>query len=85
MYKGMSIYRALVVASSSSSGDIYVKIPSVLGNNESISISKIGRSADNLNVWAVPNVGAQVLVAVEDERFSNVYIVSSSLYDWGNQ
>lgn len=72
---GMHVYRAVVTAASSTSGDIVVKIPAALGPNESVSISKIGRTPVSTNNWNVPDVGDQVLVAVENERFSNVYIL----------
>lgn len=74
MYDGMKIYRAIVTSSSSSTGEVYVSIPSVLGTSTSIAVSKIGRSA-TAGVWDVPVVGTQTLVAVEDDKFSNVYIV----------
>jgi hypothetical protein len=74
MYDGMKIYKAIVTASSPSSGSVYVSIPSALGANISISVSTIGRSAVN-GVWKVPAVGDQVVVAVEDDKFSNVYLM----------
>jgi hypothetical protein len=70
----MKIYKAIVTASSPSSGSVYVSIPSALGANISISVSTIGRSAVN-GVWKVPAVGDQVVVAVEDDKFSNVYLM----------
>lgn len=78
MYDGMNLYRAVVSYSSASTGDIQVKIPSVLGSTEVVPICKIGRSAVN-DTWSVPLVGSQVVVAVEDDRFSNVYVVYPSL------
>lgn len=74
MYNGMQIYRAVVTASSSTTGSIYVSIPSVLGTSTSIAVSTIGRAAVS-GVWTVPNVGDQVLVAVEDDKFSNVFLL----------
>jgi phage baseplate assembly protein gpV len=74
MYNGMQIYRAVVTASSSTTGSLYVSIPSVLGTSTSIAVSTIGRAAVS-GVWAVPNVGEQVLVAVEDDKFSNVFLL----------
>lgn len=73
-YHGMSIYRALVSYASSSNGEIQVKIPSVLGSGSVLSVSKMGREPVG-GIWPVPDVGEQVLVAVEDDRFSNVYII----------
>ena len=71
----MHIYRAVVSASSATTGDIYVKIPAALGPNESVPITKLGREPVSENNWNVPSVGDPVLVAVENERFSNVYIL----------
>jgi hypothetical protein len=73
-YLGMHIYRALVSYASSSTGEIQVKIPSVLGSGSAISVSKVGRSEVG-GSWPVPSVGDQVIVAVEDDRFSSVYII----------
>lgn len=70
----MSIHRAVVSYASSSTGEIQVKVPSILGESASLSISKIGRSSAG-GVWPVPAVGDQVLVAVEDDKFSNIYII----------
>lgn len=73
-YLGMKMYRASVSYSSSSTGEIQVKIPSILGDSASLSISRIGRQAVG-GVWPVPNIGEQVIVAIEDDRFSNIYII----------
>jgi len=75
MYEGMKTYRALVTYSSAATGDVLVKIPSILGSESILPISFIGRSKAG-SVWKVPEIGQQVLVAVEDDRFSNVYIVT---------
>lgn len=72
---GMHIYRAVVSAASSVTGDIYVKIPAALGPKESVPITKLGREEVSEGVWNVPNVGDTVIVAVENDRFSNVYIL----------
>lgn len=73
MYDGMKLYRAVVAASSPSTGAVYVSIPSVLGPTTTIGVSTIGRGPVN-GVWAVPSVGDQVVVAVEDDKFSNLYL-----------
>jgi len=78
MYNGMQMYRAIVTASSSTTGSIYVAIPSVLGANTSIAISTIGRSEKG-NGWNVPDVGDQIIVAVEDDKFSNVFWLKTSI------
>ena len=74
MYSGMQVYRAVVTASSSTTGSLYVSIPSVLGTTTSIAVSTIGRAAVS-GVWTVPDVGDQVVVAVEDDKFSNVFLL----------
>lgn len=74
MYNGMQVYRAVVTAASSTTGSLYVSIPSVLGTTTSIAVSTIGRAAVS-GVWTVPDVGDQVLVAVEDDKFSNVFLL----------
>lgn len=75
MYEGMQTYRALVTFSSATTGEIIVKIPSILGPDSVIPISFIGRSKTG-SIWKVPYIGQQVLVAVEDDRFSNVYLIT---------
>lgn len=74
MYNGMQVYRAVVTSSSSTTGSLYVSIPSVLGTSTSIAVSTIGRAAVS-GVWTVPDVGDQVVVAVEDDKFSNVFLL----------
>lgn len=74
MYDGMKLYRAVVTSSASATGAVYVSMPSVLGATTSIGVSLIGRASVN-GVWTVPSVGDQVVVAVEDDKFSNVYLV----------
>lgn len=78
MYDGMNLYRAVVSFASATTGDIQVRIPAVLGMTEVIPVSKIGRAAVS-GTWQVPIVGSQVVVAVEDDRFSNVYMVYPNL------
>lgn len=78
MYDGMNLYRAVVSYASSTTGDIQVRIPSILGPTEVVPICKIGRESSDSG-WSVPLVGSQVVVAVEDDRFSNVYVVYPSL------
>lgn len=75
MYDGMEIYRALVVSSSMTTGEVLVKIPSILGADPAVAVSYIGRGKTG-STWKVPPIGQQVLVAVEDDRFSNVYMIT---------
>ena len=74
MYNGMKVHRALVTNSSATTGEVSVKIPAVLGESISLPVSFIGRAATD-GAWVVPNIGDQVLVAVENDRFSNVFMV----------
>ena len=68
-------HRAVVTYSSSSSGEIRVRIPAVLGSSE-VTISLIGRSKDS-NGWSVPNVGDQIIVGTDDSTFTNVFCIQS--------
>lgn len=76
MYDGMLLYRAIVNNSSSVTGDVYVRIPNLLGSDNSIALSKVTLSKSG-DTWLVPEVGAQVLVAVEDKMLSSVHLVTS--------
>jgi hypothetical protein len=78
MYDGLKLYRALVMNSSSTTGDVYVKIPAILGANETIAVSKVGRSPSG-GVWAVPAPNTQIVVGVDDKSLSNVYLVYTSV------
>ena len=78
MYDGMNLYRAVVSYASATTGDISVRIPAILGPTEVLPVSKIGRAAVN-GTWEVPLLGSQVVVAIEDDRFSNVYMVYPNL------
>ena len=75
MYDGMKLYRAVVTSSASATGAVYVSIPSVLGPTTTIGVSTIGRGPVG-GVWEVPSVGDQVVVAVEDDKFSNIYLIT---------
>lgn len=68
MYDGMCVYRAVVAYSSNDA--VYVKIPSLLGNAVSVQLSR------NISYGPL-TTGDQVLVAVEDEKVSNIHIVNS--------
>lgn len=67
----ITVHRALVVTSSSNS--VYVKIPSLLGANESISLH-IPSSATQS--W-FPQEGEQILVGVEGDNFNKVYYIAT--------
>ena len=68
-------HRAIVTYSSSSSGEIKVRIPAVLGSSE-VAISLIGRQPDS-NGWSVPLVGDQIIVGTDDSTFTNVFWIQS--------
>ena len=67
------IHRALVTYSSSATGEIRVKIPSLLGANSEVSISYIGRSTP----WSVPSIGEQIVVTSDDANLTNVFWVQT--------
>jgi hypothetical protein len=71
----ISIHRGIVVRSSQQSGDVFVKIPEVLGDKEAITVSKdfLYKSAGG---WVVPDEGSQVLVGLEGDLVRNVYIIN---------
>jgi hypothetical protein len=67
----ITIHRALVVRALDQ--EVYVKIPSILGSNETISMYRpTSVGAD----WP-PSEGDQLLVAVEGEHFNKVYLISN--------
>jgi hypothetical protein len=67
----ISLHRALVVRSSSD--HVFVKIPTLLGPNESIELYKPQNTAAN---WP-PAEGAQLIVCVEGANFNRVYMLHS--------
>lgn len=74
---GGKVYKALVKSSDSTTGEIYVAIPNVLGDDAAIPVSFIGRSATN-GVWAVPTPGTLIAVGSDDDQFSNVFWFQTS-------
>ena len=66
------IHRALVTYSDSTTGEIRVKIPSLLGAGSEVSISYIGRKA-HTGAWSVPDVGDQIVVTSDDTNLTNVF------------
>lgn len=65
-------FRATVVHSNSTTGEIRVLIPTLAGTDATVPISYVGRSATN-GVWAVPTIGSQIVVTTSDPRLNNVY------------
>lgn len=75
MSSSMSVYKALVVHASKSTGNVYVKIPSILGSNESVLVSKMNMNKSSAG-WGVPSENSRVLVVVEDQEMTNVYLMN---------
>jgi microcystin-dependent protein len=73
------IHRALVTYSSSATGEIRVKIPSLLGVNSEVSISYIGREAVN-GFWTVPAINNQIVVTADDENLTNLFWLQTDSY-----
>jgi hypothetical protein len=69
----MEMHRALVSSANSTTGEVYVKIPSVLGASESISL----HIPTFFNAAMIPSVGDQIVVAIEGDNFNKVYFVSN--------
>lgn len=69
----MGMHRALVSSSNSTTGEVYVKIPNVLGASESISL----HIPTFFSSAMIPAVGDQIVVAVEGDNFTKVYFVSN--------
>ena len=66
------IYRALVTYSNTSTGEIRVKIPSLLGVDSEVSISYIGRAIKG-SVWSVPAINSQIVVTSDDNNLTNIF------------
>ena len=69
MHSAHPIHRALVTFSNSTTGEIRVKIPALLGADSEVAISYIGRKAP----WAVPAIGDQIVVTSDDTNLTNVF------------
>lgn len=72
---GITIYRAIVVRSDTANGDLYVKIPEILGPTETLPISKDFLKQNN-GSWVLPSEGSQILVGLDGPRARITYIVS---------
>lgn len=68
------LFRATVVYSNASTGEIRVRIPVLSGAESTVPISYIGRTAYN-GTWSVPQIGKQIVVSADDENLSNVFWV----------
>lgn len=71
------VFRATVVSSSSTTGEIKVRIPTVTGPDSSVPVSTIGRKAYN-GVWQVPQIGEQIVVTADDGNLTNVFWVQTN-------
>jgi len=68
-------HRAVVTFADSSSGQVRVVIPAVLGKSE-VALSLFGRSLTSSG-WSVPAVGDQILVGTDDNTFTNVFWIQT--------
>lgn len=75
MFNPMGIYKGVVVRSVVSTGDVYVKIPSILGDLESVVVSKMNMYKSTYG-WGVPAENSRVLVIIEDKELTNVYLLN---------
>jgi hypothetical protein len=71
------VYRAIVTYSSTTTGEIKVRIPALTGLSDVVPISKVGRTAYN-GIWPVPSIGSQIVVTADDDRLNNVFWVQVS-------
>jgi len=63
--------------SSEDTGQIKVRIPSKFESNVVLDVSFIGRKPNQAtNVWSVPAVGEQVVVATDGDDYANVFILN---------
>jgi hypothetical protein len=74
------VYRALVTYSNNTTGEIRIKIPSLLGVDSEVSISYIGRTATN-GTWVVPTAGDQIVVTADDDNLTNIFWVQTSPFN----
>ena len=78
------VYRALVTYSSTSTGEIRVKIPALTGISSEMTISYIGRSSSN-DYWAVPKIGDQIVVSADDTNLTNLFWIQTEPYNPGTK
>jgi len=72
---GIHIYRAIVVRSSTATGEVLVKVPELMGDQDFLRVSKDFINETDAG-WAVPSEGSQIIIGIEGERARNVYIIS---------
>jgi len=85
MFKpGGKVHRALVKSSNSDTGEVYISIPNIMGEEISVPLSYVGRSGTN-GFWSVPTPGDVIVVASDDDSFSNVFwLIATSGIDGGS-
>jgi hypothetical protein len=66
------VYRGTVIYSSSTTGEIRVRVPVLAGVDGSLPVSYVGRTAYN-GSWAVPSIGSQIVVTADDANLTNVF------------
>lgn len=73
----VGVYRAIVSYVDENTGEIKVRIPSKFGPKRIVKISMVGRKPDSTSgLWAVPEIGEQVVVTADSADFSNVFILN---------
>ena len=74
------IHRAKVIASDSATGEIKVMIPSVTGLTGRLPVTLWGREIHAANSkWLVPDVGDTIVVCREDEDYTNVFWINTTV------
>jgi hypothetical protein len=73
MHSAHPIHRALVTFSNATTGEVRVKIPTILGIDSEVALSYIGRKAP----WIVPTIGDQIVVTSDDTNLTNVFWVQT--------
>jgi hypothetical protein len=74
------IHRAKVIASDSSTGEIKAMIPSVTGLGGTVPVTMWGREIHAANSkWLVPAVGDTIVVCREDEDYTNVFWINTTV------
>ena len=77
MFTNSLINRAIVSYSDQSTGVVRVRIPSKFEPSVVLDVSFIGRKINQAtNVWPVPAVGEQVVVATDGDDYANVFILN---------
>jgi len=75
--KHAGLYRAIVSYANENTGEIKVRIPAKFGPKTVVKISMWGRKPNPTSgLWAVPEIGEQVVVTADNADFSNVFILN---------